>query len=147
LGVAKGGYYAIESMRARRRRDPPGLRTRADARRYNPVEAGLLFACKLKTDIDFLGRAGVEKKAKSEGARRRLVSFLVEDPERDAAGQRALAASDGQATGQVVSAAWGDELRRMRGSRTSGATTASPSPWTGCAKAPTRSTSTDSCSR
>ena len=41
----------------------------------NPVEAGLLFACKLKTDIEFLGREAVEK-AKAEGPRRKLVGFV-----------------------------------------------------------------------
>jgi hypothetical protein len=47
---------------------------------YNPVEAGLLFACELSSDIGFLGRAAVEK-----GGGRVLV-------------------------GQVTSAAWGEAL-------------------------------------
>ena len=36
----------------------------------DPVEAGLSFTCKLATDIDFLGRAAVEK-AKAAGPSRR----------------------------------------------------------------------------
>ena len=39
-----------------------------------------MFACKLKTDIHFLGREAVEK-AKQEGPRRRLVSFVVDSDE------------------------------------------------------------------
>src|SRR5688572_25918462 len=77
LGVAKGGYYAIESMRLEKGYRAFGRELTPD---YNPVEAGLLFACKLKTDIAFLGREAVEK-AKAAGAKRRLVSFLAGDPE------------------------------------------------------------------
>jgi len=47
---------------------------------YNPVEAGLLFACKLGTDVSFRGREAVEK-AKAAGPRRRLVSLVLRDPD------------------------------------------------------------------
>nr|CAA9361004.1 MAG: Sarcosine dehydrogenase [uncultured Nocardioidaceae bacterium] len=103
LGVAKGGYYAIESMRLEKGYRAFGRELTPD---YNPVEAGLLFTCKLKTDIDFMGRAAVEK-AKAEGPRRRLVSLLVEDPDAMLWGSELLL-RDGQARGQVVSAAWGE---------------------------------------
>ena len=103
LGVARGGYYAIESMRLEKGYRAFGRELTPD---YNPVEAGLLFACKLKTDIDFLGRSAVEK-AKASGASRRLVSFLVEDPDAMLWGSELLL-RDGQAAGQVVSAAWGE---------------------------------------
>ena len=48
LGVERGGYYAIESLRLEK-----GYRAfgRELTPSENPVEAGLLFACKLKTDI------------------------------------------------------------------------------------------------
>ena len=66
FGVGRGGYYTIESMRLEK-----GYRAfgRELTPSENPVEAGLLFACKLKTDIAFLGREAVEK-AKAEGAHR-----------------------------------------------------------------------------
>src|SRR5260370_644230 len=53
LGLVNAGYYAIESMRLEK-----AYRAfrRALTPHYNPVEAGLLFACKLRTDIAFLGR-------------------------------------------------------------------------------------------
>src|SRR5258706_7594956 len=70
LGLVNGGYYAIESMRLEKAYRAFGRELTPD---YNPVEAGLLFACKLRTDISFLGREAVEK-ARAEGPRRRLAS-------------------------------------------------------------------------
>jgi len=103
--LARGGYYAIESMRLEKGYRAFGRELTPD---YNPVEAGLLFACKLKTDIGFLGREAVEK-AKAEGPRRRLVSFVVGDPDPMMWGGE-LVLRDGQVAGQVVSAAWGETL-------------------------------------
>jgi glycine cleavage system aminomethyltransferase T len=74
----------------------------------NPVEAGLLFACKLKTDIAFLGREAVEK-AKAEGPRRRLVGFKVDTPEAMLWGGESIM-RDGAVAGQVTSAAWGQTI-------------------------------------
>ena len=102
FGVARGGYYAIESMRLEK-----GYRAfgRELTPNDNPVEAGLLFACKLKSEVDFLGRAAVEK-AKVEGPRRKLVGFAVESAEPMLwAGE--LIMRDGAVAGQVSSAAWG----------------------------------------
>ncbi|MDT5193959.1 MAG: hypothetical protein QOH20_713, partial [Mycobacterium sp.] len=103
FGVARGGYYAIESLRLEK-----GYRAfgRELTPNDNPVEAGLLFACKLKSDIDFLGRAAVEK-AKAEGPRRRVVGFSVGSPEPMLWGGE-LVLRDGVVAGQVTSAAWGE---------------------------------------
>src|ERR1700712_5739368 len=73
--------------------------------RHDPVEAGLLFACKLKTDIDFLGRRAVEQ-AKAAGPQRRLISFSVDDAEAMLWGGE-LVLRDGLAAGQGSSAARG----------------------------------------
>jgi len=102
LGVRDAGYYAIESLRLEKGYRAFGRELTPD---YGPVEAGLLFACKLKTDIDFLGRAAVER-ARAEGPRRRLVSFVAEDPEVMLWGGE-LVLRDGWPVGQVTSAAWG----------------------------------------
>lgn len=72
----------------------------------NPVEAGLLFACKLKTDIDFLGRRAVAE-AKAAGPQRRLISFWVDDSAAMLWGGE-LVLRDGIPAGQVSSAAWGE---------------------------------------
>ncbi len=105
LGVVPGGYYAIESMRLEKGYRAFGRELTPD---YNPVEAGLTFACKLKTDVCFLGRGAVEQ-AKSVGPRRRLVSFVVSDPDPMLWGGE-LVLRDGRAVGQVTSAAWGETL-------------------------------------
>jgi glycine cleavage system aminomethyltransferase T len=101
---------------------------------YNPVEAGLLFACKLGTDVSFLGREAVEK-ARAEGPRRKLVSLVLDEPAAaphagpqiagpqiagpQTAGPRSargalwggeLVLRDGVAVGQVMSGAWGEAL-------------------------------------
>jgi glycine cleavage system aminomethyltransferase T/glycine/D-amino acid oxidase-like deaminating enzyme len=105
LGVTDAGYYAIESMRLEKGYRAFGRELTPD---YNPVEAGLTFACKLRSDIDFLGRTALEK-ARAEGPRRRLVSFVVDDPGPMLWGGELLL-RDGQAVGQVTSAAWGETL-------------------------------------
>jgi 4-methylaminobutanoate oxidase (formaldehyde-forming) len=105
FGVARGGYYAIESLRLEK-----GYRAfgRELSPSENPVEAGLLFACKLGTDIAFLGRQAVEK-ARAEGPRRKLVGFRVDSPEPMLWGGE-LILRDGAVAGQVTSAAWGETL-------------------------------------
>ncbi len=103
FGVSRGGYYAIDSLRLEK-----GYRAfgRELTPSENPVEAGLLFACKLKTDMDFLGRDAVEK-ARVEGPRKKCVSFRVDDPDAMLWGGE-LILRDGAVAGQVTSAAWGE---------------------------------------
>jgi 4-methylaminobutanoate oxidase (formaldehyde-forming) len=104
------GYYAIESMRLEKGYRAYGRELTPD---YGPVEAGLGFACKLRTDISFLGREAVEK-TRAEGPRRRLVSFAAADPETMMWGGE-LVLRDGVAVGQVTSAAWGAALGATAG--------------------------------
>jgi heterotetrameric sarcosine oxidase gamma subunit len=103
FGITRGGYYAIESLRLEK-----GYRAfgRELTPNDNPVEAGLLFACKLKTDVDFLGRTAVEK-ARAEGPRRRVVGFSVDSPDAMLWGGE-LILRNGEVAGQVTSAAWAE---------------------------------------
>ena len=105
LGLLNAGYYAIESMRLEKGYRAFGRELTPD---YNPVEAGLLFACKLKTDVDFLGRVAVEK-ARAEGPARKLVSLVCDDAAQMLWGGE-LVLRDGVAVGQVTSAAWGEAV-------------------------------------
>jgi 4-methylaminobutanoate oxidase (formaldehyde-forming) len=105
LGVLPAGYYAIESLRLEKGYRAFGKELTPD---YSPVEAGLLFACKLGTDLPFLGREAVER-ARAGGAARRLVSFVVDDPAPMLWGGELLL-RDGVPVGQVTSAAWGETL-------------------------------------
>ncbi len=102
FGIARGGYYAIDSLRLEK-----GYRAfgRELTPNDNPVEAGLLFACKLRSRHDFLGRAAVER-ARAEGPRRRLVGFSVGSDEPMLWGGE-LIRRNGLVAGQVSSAAWG----------------------------------------
>jgi 4-methylaminobutanoate oxidase (formaldehyde-forming) len=105
FGIGRGGYYAIDSLRLEK-----GYRAfgRELTPSENPVEAGLLFACKLKTDIAFLGRDALEK-AKADGPRKKLVGFQVGDPDAMLWGGE-LILRDGAVAGQVTSAAWGETV-------------------------------------
>ena len=105
LGLVNAGYYAIESLRLEKAYRAFGRELTPD---YNPVEAGLLFACKLKTGTGFLGREAVER-ARAAGPRRRLVSLAVAGSEAMIWGGE-LVLRDGVAVGQVTSGAWGETL-------------------------------------
>jgi len=102
FGLVNAGYYAINSLRLEKGYRAFGTDLTPD---YNPVEAGLLFAIKLKTDIPFVGRQAVEK-ARADGPRRRLVSLVITDPDVMMWGGE-LVLRNGSAVGQVTSAAWG----------------------------------------
>jgi len=104
-GAANAGYYAIESLRLEKGYRAFGRELTPD---YNPVEAGLLFACKLKTPVGFLGRDAVER-ARAEGPRQRLVSVVLDDQDVLAWGGELLL-RDGEPAGLVTSAAWGAAL-------------------------------------
>ncbi|HCU91916.1 MAG TPA: FAD-dependent oxidoreductase [Actinobacteria bacterium] len=106
FGLVNGGYYAIESMRLEK-----GYRAfgRELTPEYNPVEAGLTFACKLGTGVGFLGREAVEK-ARAEGPRRKLVSLVVNDPAAMLWGGELVLRDGDEPAGQVTSGAWGEAL-------------------------------------
>ena len=91
LGLVDAGYYAMNSLRLDKGYRAFGPELTPD---HNPVEAGLRFTCKLDTDVDFVGRAAVERVV-AEGPRRRLVSFACRRPRADAVGWRAGAPGRG----------------------------------------------------
>jgi 4-methylaminobutanoate oxidase (formaldehyde-forming) len=105
LGVANAGYYAINSLRLEKAYRAWGAELTPD---NTPVEAGLLFQCKLSSGRDFLGREAVEK-ARADGPRQRLVSLVLADPDVMMWGGE-LVLRDGVPVGQVTSAAWGATL-------------------------------------
>ncbi|NRQ49536.1 GcvT family protein [Aeromicrobium stalagmiti] len=105
LGLADAGYYAIESMRLEKGYRAFGRELTPDV---DPVEAGLTFTCKLSTDIDFVGREAVER-AKATGPARRLVSFVLDDPDVMVWGGELLV-RDGLPVGQATSGAWAATL-------------------------------------
>jgi 4-methylaminobutanoate oxidase (formaldehyde-forming) len=123
LGVVPAGYYTIDAMRLEKGYRAFGRELTTET---GPVEAGLTFACKLRTEVDFLGRAAVER-ARLSGPRRRIVSFVVEDPQAFPWGGE-LVLRDGRPAGHVTSAGWGAALGRgvglaLVGDRMSGTAT------------------------
>ncbi len=108
-GAVNAGYYAIESLRLEKGYRAFGRELTPD---FTPVEAGLVFATALKGDKDFLGRTALEEhreRLAQGGPRRRIVSFVLEDPAPMLWGGE-LVLRDGSPAGQVTSAAWGETV-------------------------------------
>jgi 4-methylaminobutanoate oxidase (formaldehyde-forming) len=106
LGMVAAGYRAIESLRLEK-----GYRYwSADIHsEYNPYEAGLGFAVKLKKG-DFIGREALER-IKAEGVTRRLCCLVVDDPRAVALGGEPLL--DGERVlGRVTSGGYGYSVRQ-----------------------------------
>ena len=103
-GVRNAGYYALNALRLEKgyRAWPAEL-----SPDYTPLDAGLLFACKLKSDIPFLGRDALEAHI-AKGADRTLVSVVLDNPNVMMWGGE-LVLRDGAGVGQITSAAWAAE--------------------------------------
>lgn len=109
VGLAEAGYHAIESLRLEKGYRAFGRELTPDV---TPVEAGLVFATALDVGQDFLGRDALAAHRAALGAggpRRRLVSFVVEDPAAVLWGGELLL-RHGEPAGQVTSAAWGETV-------------------------------------
>ena len=101
LGIRDAGYYAIGAMRLEKGYRAFGPELSPD---YGPVEAGLLFATKHRTDIDFIGREALLA-AKASPPQRRLVSWVAQESDPMLWGGE-LVLRDGVGIGQVTSAAY-----------------------------------------
>lgn len=123
---ADAGYSTIESMRLE-----CGYRAfgRELTPEVSPVAAGLTFACKLKGDVDFVGRAALEAE-RATGPARRVVSLVAGDPAAFLWGGE-LVLRDGVPAGQVTSAAFGAAVGASVGLALVGdrATGAAPLEW------------------
>ncbi len=106
LGIVAAGYRAIESLRLEK-----GYRYWSSDihSEYNPYEAGLGFAVKLKKG-DFIGREALER-IKAEGVTRKLCCLTLDDPRAVALGGEPLL--DGERVlGRVTSGAYGYTVRQ-----------------------------------
>lgn len=75
-----------------------------------PLEAGLGFATKLKTDIAFLGRDALERQ-RAQGLKKRLVHFTLDNTKAFPLGDEPIL-QNGEPVGQLTSAAFGHTLGR-----------------------------------
>jgi sarcosine dehydrogenase len=110
FGIVNAGYRAIESLRLEK-----GYRvwsadiTPSDS----PLEAGLGWAVKLKSDIPFLGREATER-LKNKPLSKRLVCFTVDDPDIVLLGRETIY-RDGIPVGWLTSGGWGYTVQKNIG--------------------------------
>lgn len=109
-GIGNAGYRAIESLRLEKGYRVWGSDINPD---HTPLEAGLGFAVKLKTDVDFLGRAALEQQ-KKDGLAKRLACFTVDDPDVILLGRETIY-RDGERVGFLSSAGWGHTVEQNIG--------------------------------
>jgi sarcosine dehydrogenase len=107
LGVADAGYYAIESLRLEKAYRAWGRELTTDD---TPLEAGLGFAVRYDKAVPFIGREALLAQ-RGKPLAKRLVSFVLEDPEALALGDEPIWC-DGSIVGSTSSAAYGHTLGR-----------------------------------
>ena len=110
LGVSNAGYRAIETLRLEKGYRAWGADIGPD---HTPVEAGLLWACKMKSGQPFLGRAALEGQVR-DGVGKRLACFTVEDPAVVLLGRETIY-RDGVRVGWLSSGGFGHTVGRPIG--------------------------------
>jgi 4-methylaminobutanoate oxidase (formaldehyde-forming) len=105
LGVTDAGHYAINSLRLEKGYRAWGPDLSCDD---SPLEAGLGFAVSFEKATPFLGREALLKQ-KAAGIRKRLASFVVQDPGQILWGGERIF-RDGECVGYTTSAAYGHVL-------------------------------------
>ncbi|MEI6801325.1 MAG: glycine cleavage T C-terminal barrel domain-containing protein, partial [Pseudomonadota bacterium] len=99
------GYRAIETLRLEKGYRAWGADIGPD---HTPVEAGLLWACKMKSGIPFIGRDALAAQM-AGGVKKRLATFTVADPEVILLGRETIY-RDGQRVGWLSSGGFGHSL-------------------------------------
>jgi len=108
-GLINAGYRAIETLRLEKGYRAWGADIGPD---HTPDEAGLGWAVKLASDIDFRGRAAVEKQ-RNGGVAKRLVTFTA-DAATKLSGRETIY-RDGERVGWLSSAGFGHTIDRSIG--------------------------------
>ncbi|MGH7070350.1 MAG: GcvT family protein [Acetobacteraceae bacterium] len=101
-GIANAGYRAIESLRLEKGYRAWGSDIGPDT---TPLEAGLGWAVKLKTDMPFLGRDALAAQT-GTALKKRLTCFTIGDPAVMLLGRETIFRNDKE-VGWVTSAGWG----------------------------------------
>ena len=110
FGLVDAGYRAIESLRLEK-----GYRAWAGdiTPDYTPLEAGLGWACKLRKNIAFKGRAAIEAQ-QATGVKRIFASFTTED-QNVVIPSRSTIFRNGERVGYLSSAGFGYTLNKWIG--------------------------------
>ncbi len=101
-GLENAGYRAIESLRLEKGYRAWGSDIGPD---HTPLEAGMGWATKLKTGLDFQGKNALLKQ-KKDGLRKRLACFTVEDKNCVLLGRETIY-RNGERVGWLTSAGYG----------------------------------------
>ena len=110
FGVLNAGYRAIETLRLEKFYRAWGSDIGPD---HTPLEAGLGWAVKLKTNIPFLGREALEAQRAAK-LRKRLACFTVEDPEVILLGRETIY-RNGERVGWLTSGGFGHTIGKPIG--------------------------------
>ena len=110
LGLVNAGYRAIETLRLEKGYRAWGSDIGPD---HTPVEAGLAWACKMKSGLPFLGRAAVAAQL-AGGVKKRLAAFTVDDPAVILLGRETIY-RDGVRVGWLSSGGFGHTLGKPIG--------------------------------
>jgi 4-methylaminobutanoate oxidase (formaldehyde-forming) len=102
FGIGNAGYRAIESLRLEKGYRAWGSDVGPD---HTPLEAGMGWAVKLKTDIAFTGRSAIEAQ-REVGTRKRMATFAVADPDVTLLGRETIYRND-ERCGWLSSGGWG----------------------------------------
>ncbi|MEE9414403.1 MAG: FAD-dependent oxidoreductase [Acidimicrobiales bacterium] len=102
FGIIDAGYRAIESLRLEKGYRAWGSDVGPD---HTPLEAGMAWAVKLDSDIEFTGREAIETQ-RAAGTRKRLACFTVDDPDVTLLGRETIF-RDGEPVGWLSSGGWG----------------------------------------
>ena len=103
--IANAGYRAIDTLRLEKGYRIWGADVTPD---HTPLEAGLGWAAKLKTDTPFLGREALEQQ-KTGRLAKRLAFFTVDDPEVVLLGRETIY-RNGERVGWLTSGGFGHSV-------------------------------------
>lgn len=109
-GLANAGYRAIESLRLEKGYRAWGSDIGPD---HTPIEAGLGWAVKMKSGVDFRGRAAIEGQIE-HGVRKYLAGFTVDDPDVVLLGRETIY-RNGQRAGWLTSGGFGYTIGKSIG--------------------------------
>ena len=109
-GIANAGYRAIETLRLEKGYRAWGADIGPD---YTPVEAGLGWAVKLKSNVPFLGREAIVAQREA-GTTKMLAGFTIDDPGVVLLGRETIY-RNGERVGWLTSGGWGHTVARNIG--------------------------------
>ena len=110
LGLVNAGYRAIETLRLEKGYRAWGSDIGPD---HTPVEAGLAWACKMKSGVPFLGRDALAAQLEG-GVKKRLAGFTVDSPDVILLGRETIY-RDGVRVGWLSSGGFGHTLGKPIG--------------------------------